>query len=102
MKETKVQMLLYRMLILIVTMHNSLFSNTVIACRSSNHFVRFSGKRRVPQSSCYDRVTNHLIAFLLGCRRHKDRTVFVLGSLGLVTLVLAAYFGNDLLVLPKE
>lgn len=37
------------------------------------------------------------IALFLGCRRHKDRTVFVLGSLGLIALVSIAYFGHDLL-----
>jgi hypothetical protein len=38
-----------------------------------------------------------LIALFLGCRRHKDRVVFVLGGLGLISLVSIAYLGHDLL-----
>lgn len=34
-------------------------------------------------------------ALFLGCRRHQDRTVFVLGALGLLVLVLAAWLGHD-------
>lgn len=42
-------------------------------------------------------VPASFIALFLGCRRHKDRAVFVLGSLGLIALVSIAYFGHDLL-----
>lgn len=38
-----------------------------------------------------------LVALFLGCRRHKDRGVLVLGGLGLISLVLVALFGHDLL-----
>jgi hypothetical protein len=38
-----------------------------------------------------------LIALFLGCRRHRDRAVFVLGVFGLISLVLIAYLGHDLL-----
>lgn len=36
------------------------------------------------------------IALFLGCRRHKDRTVSVLGIIGLILLALSAYFGHEL------
>ncbi|MEN3332356.1 MAG: hypothetical protein V7641_1721 [Blastocatellia bacterium] len=36
-----------------------------------------------------------LAALLLGCRRHKDWIVFVLGILGLALLILTAWFGHD-------
>jgi uncharacterized membrane protein len=38
-----------------------------------------------------------LVALFIGCRRHKDRIVLVLGGLGLIALVSIAYFGHDLL-----
>lgn len=38
-----------------------------------------------------------LIALFLGCRRHRDRIVLVLGSLGLVALVSVALVGHELL-----
>lgn len=38
-----------------------------------------------------------LAALFIGCRRHRDRIVFVLGSLGLISLVLTGYLGHDLL-----
>lgn len=38
-----------------------------------------------------------LIALSIGCRRHKDRGVLLLGGLGLVCLILAAWLGHDLL-----
>lgn len=38
-----------------------------------------------------------VIALFIGCRRHKDRGVLVLGSLGLLGLVSTALFGHDLL-----
>lgn len=38
-----------------------------------------------------------LIALFIGCRRHKDRAVLLLGGLGLLSLVLVAYLGHDLL-----
>ena len=36
-------------------------------------------------------------ALFLGCRRHRDRIVLVIGSLGLVSLVAVAFLGHDLL-----
>lgn len=42
----------------------------------------------LPTSAC---------AFLLGCFRHKDFGVLVLGSAGLIQLILAAHFGHDAL-----
>lgn len=36
-------------------------------------------------------------AFSLGCFRHKDRGVLVLGSAGLIQMVLAAYLGHEAL-----
>ncbi len=38
-----------------------------------------------------------LVALFMGCRRHKDRVVLVLGCLGLVSLVSLAFLGHDLL-----
>ncbi|HUO43786.1 MAG TPA: MerC domain-containing protein [Burkholderiales bacterium] len=38
-----------------------------------------------------------LIALFLGCRRHKDRAVFILGGCGLAALVAVAYLGHALL-----
>ena len=38
-----------------------------------------------------------LVALFLGCRRHRDHTVLILGSLGLVCLVLVAAVGHELL-----
>ena len=35
------------------------------------------------------------ISLFLGCRRHKDRMVFILGIVGLMSLVLTAYLGHD-------
>lgn len=37
------------------------------------------------------------LALLLGCRRHKDWIVLVLGTLGLTQLALIAFFGHELL-----
>ena len=36
------------------------------------------------------------IALFLGCQRHRDRTVLMLGSLGLFFLVLVALVGHEL------
>ena len=38
-----------------------------------------------------------IIALFLGCTRHKDHVVIILGALGLSSLVLVALFGHDLL-----
>jgi MerC mercury resistance protein len=38
-----------------------------------------------------------LVSLFLGCGRHKDRLVLVLGGLGLSSLVLIAFLGHDLL-----
>ena len=38
-----------------------------------------------------------IIALFLGCSRHKDRTVIILGAVGLTSLVLIALFGHDFL-----
>lgn len=38
-----------------------------------------------------------VIALFMGCRHHKDRTVGILGAIGLISLVLIAFFGHDLL-----
>lgn len=38
-----------------------------------------------------------VVALFIGCRRHKDRGVLLLGGLGLVSLILAAWLGHDLL-----
>ena len=38
-----------------------------------------------------------LVALFIGCHRHKDRIVLVLGGLGLIALVSIAYLGHDLL-----
>ena len=38
-----------------------------------------------------------IIALFLGCMRHKDHIVIILGALGLCSLVLIALFGHDLL-----
>ncbi|MGB3942079.1 MAG: MerC domain-containing protein [Candidatus Manganitrophaceae bacterium] len=38
-----------------------------------------------------------VFAFSLGCFRHKDRGVLVLGSAGLIQMILAAHFGHDML-----
>lgn len=35
-------------------------------------------------------------AFLLGCRRHKDNKVLLLGILGMFVLVSSAFWGHDL------
>ena len=42
-------------------------------------------------------VPSALIAFSMGCRRHKDRWVLVLGALGVVGLVLAGTVLHDLM-----
>ena len=36
------------------------------------------------------------IALFIGCHRHRDRLVLVIGSLGLVSLVSIAFVGHDL------
>lgn len=38
-----------------------------------------------------------LVALFIGCRRHRDRVVLVLGGLGLISLVLTGYLGHELL-----
>lgn len=38
-----------------------------------------------------------LFALTLGCRKHRDKWVLVIGALGLLTLCLAALLGHDLL-----
>lgn len=38
-----------------------------------------------------------LAALFMGCRRHKDRAVLLLGSVGLASLVIVALLGHDLL-----
>ena len=38
-----------------------------------------------------------LVALFIGCRRHKDAVVAAFGGLGLLLLVLTAYFGHQLL-----
>ena len=38
-----------------------------------------------------------VIAFSLGCRRHRDSVVLVLGGIGLFFLILVAAVGHDLL-----
>ena len=35
------------------------------------------------------------IAFLLGCRRHKDTAVLILGIMGMFILVISAFWGHD-------
>lgn len=42
-------------------------------------------------------VPSALVAFTLGCRRHRDRRVLVLGTLGVVGLVLAGTVLHELL-----
>jgi hypothetical protein len=42
-------------------------------------------------------VPTSSLALLLGCRRHKDWLVFVLGVLGLGQLILTVHFGHDVL-----
>ncbi|MEM7581891.1 MAG: MerC domain-containing protein [Acidobacteriota bacterium] len=42
-------------------------------------------------------VPSALLAFTLGCRRHKDRRVLVLGALGIVGMVVAGTVLHDLL-----
>jgi hypothetical protein len=42
-------------------------------------------------------VPTSCAALLLGCHRHKDRTVMMLGILGIGALVLISRFGHDLL-----
>lgn len=37
------------------------------------------------------------IALFLGCRRHRDHLVLVLGSFGLVSIVSVAFLGHELL-----
>ena len=37
------------------------------------------------------------VAVFLGCRRHKDRGVFIGAAIGLSALVLTALFGHDVL-----
>ncbi|MGB1801096.1 MAG: MerC domain-containing protein [Gammaproteobacteria bacterium] len=38
-----------------------------------------------------------LFALSIGCRRHRDRKVLLLGSIGLFFLVAVAFFGHELL-----
>ena len=38
-----------------------------------------------------------VVAFGIGCWRHKDRLVFVLGAVGLSGMVWAAFFAHDLI-----
>jgi len=38
-----------------------------------------------------------VFALFIGCRRHRDRKVLILGSLGLFFLVMVALFGHELL-----
>lgn len=38
-----------------------------------------------------------VVALYIGCHSHKDRGVLILGGLGLLSLVLVAFFGHDLL-----
>jgi len=38
-----------------------------------------------------------LLALTLGCRKHKDRSVLVIGFLGLAFLISAASLGHDIL-----
>jgi cell division protein FtsW (lipid II flippase) len=38
-----------------------------------------------------------LFALFIGCRRHRDRKVLLLGSIGLFFLVAVALFGHELL-----
>jgi MerC mercury resistance protein len=38
-----------------------------------------------------------LLALAIGCWRHKDRHVLLLGGAGLGTITLAALFGHDLI-----
>jgi hypothetical protein len=38
-----------------------------------------------------------LIALAMGCRQHQNKSVLIIGLLGLTTLSLAIFFGHDLL-----
>lgn len=41
-------------------------------------------------------IPSSVIAMVLGCKKHKDAIVFLLGATALVTLVITAIFGHDL------
>jgi len=43
-----------------------------------------------------------VLALLMGCRRHKQASVYALGAAGLVTLLVASFFGHNLLGEPGE
>ena len=42
-------------------------------------------------------IPSSLIALSLGCKRHRDKLVFLVGITGVLLLVLIALFGHDLL-----
>ena len=42
-------------------------------------------------------VPTSLYALTMGCKKHKDYTVMVLGVVGLVILVITTFLGHDLL-----
>lgn len=42
-------------------------------------------------------IPSSIIALLLGCRQHKDKTVLLLGVIGVLFLVLIALFGHEML-----
>ncbi len=43
-----------------------------------------------------------LFALFIGCHRHKDRTVMLLGCAGLFSLVIVAFIGHDVFGEPGE
>ena len=42
-------------------------------------------------------IPSSLVAISLGCYKHKDRAVLVIGLLGLIFLIIAASLGHDML-----
>ena len=42
-------------------------------------------------------VPSSIIALTLGCKKHKDKTVFAGITLGLFLLVFTAFFGHDIM-----
>lgn len=42
-------------------------------------------------------IPTSIIAILMGCRKHKDKVVFLLGITGVSLLVIIAFFGHQIL-----
>lgn len=42
-------------------------------------------------------IPSSVVALLMGCRQHKDKTVLTLGVIGVLLLLLIALFGHEML-----